>query len=139
MTSTHLQLLFSTAYILGGSPCSGKSTVAEMLSARYGFQYYKADDHESEHMQRARSHQQPVMFKYSKMNWDAIWSQTPEDLCSDELAHYHERFPFVLDDLQQLDAEDPVILEGAAFLPDLIHPYSVKPENVVFMIPTAEF
>jgi len=42
------------------------------------------------------------MFKYSKMNWDAIWSQTPEDLCSDELAYYYEGFPFVLDDLQQL-------------------------------------
>ena len=28
-------------YFIGGSPCSGKSTVAEMLSEKYGFYYYK--------------------------------------------------------------------------------------------------
>ena len=30
---------YSCAYILGDSPCSGKSTVVEMLSAQYGFHY----------------------------------------------------------------------------------------------------
>lgn len=31
-------------YILGGSPCSGKSTIAGMLQKEYGFYYYKVDD-----------------------------------------------------------------------------------------------
>jgi 2-phosphoglycerate kinase len=135
MANSYLQQLLSHAYILGGSPCSGKSTIAEMLSARYDLQYYKADDHESEHMQRSRSDQQPAMYRYSKMSWDRIWSQAPEKLFSDELAFYRERFPLILDDLKQLDADEPVILEGAALLPKLIRDHPVNPENAVFMSP----
>ena len=32
-------------YYLGGTPCSGKSTVAEALAPRYGLAHFKADDH----------------------------------------------------------------------------------------------
>ena len=136
---THLQTLFSQAYILGGSPCSGKSTVAEMLSTQYGFHYYKADDHDPEHMARAQADTQPIIYKYAHMGWDAIWSQSPEQLTADELTYYHERFPFILEDLSGLSLEKPVILEGAAFLPELVHPFLPKPEQVIFMIPTLEF
>ena len=31
-------------YILGGSPCSGKSTVAEILSRECGLTYFKVDE-----------------------------------------------------------------------------------------------
>lgn len=136
---SHLNNLFSHAYILGGSPCSGKSTIAEILSAKYGFQYYKADDHEVNHMQHSTLDLQPVMFKYSKMSWDMIWSQPAEKLLHDEIEYYRERFPFILNDLNQHHLETPVILEGAAFLPELIRQYPVKHENVIFMIPTVEF
>ena len=131
--------LFSRAYILGGSPCSGKSTIAEMLAAKYGFVYYKADDHDPAHMQLAKPDHQPVMFKASRMSWDEIWSRPPSELLQDELDYYRERFPFILDDLYQLELNKEVILEGAAFLPDLINPYAVNRENVVYMIPTVEF
>ena len=137
--NSNLQQLFSHAYLLGGSPCSGKSTIAEMLAAKYGFQYYKADDHEGNHIQRSTPDLQPVMFKYSRKSWDEIWSQTAEKLLHDEIKYYHERFPFILDDLNQLNLEPPVILEGAAFLPELIERYPVKHENMIFMIPTMEF
>ena len=139
MSTHHLQELFSRAYILGGSPCSGKSTLAEMLVAEYGFQYYKADDYESDHMKRSQPDAQPISYKYSQMKWDEIWSQSPEKLLADEMTYYHERFPFILDDLQQFKSEKPVILEGAAFLPELIQPFALKRDNVVYMIPALEF
>jgi hypothetical protein len=139
MPTPYIQTLFSHAYILGGSPCSGKSTIAEMLSIQYGFHYYKADDHETEHMSRAQSNSQPVMFQYSKMSWNEIWSQSTEKLLYDEFAYYHERFPFIIDDLSQLKLEVPIILEGAAFLPELIAQFPVNHKNVVFMIPTMDF
>jgi 2-phosphoglycerate kinase len=137
--NSHLQKLFSQAYVLGGSPCSGTSTIAEMLAAKYGFPYYKADDHDPAHMQRSQPDEQPVMFKISKMSWDEIWSRSPSELLNDELAYYHERFPFILDDLCQLGLEKPVLLEGAAFLPDLVNQYPVDRSHVVFMVPTMEF
>jgi adenylate kinase family enzyme len=136
---THLEALFSKAYILGGSPCSGKSTIAEILVARYGFQYYKADDHDPDHMQRSQPDRQPVMFKISKMSWDEIWSRSPSELLEDELTYYHERFPFILDDLGQLESQTPAVFEGAAFLPDLIVHCPVKSSHIVYMVPTTEF
>jgi len=135
----HLHRLFSNAYILGGSPCSGKSTIAEMLVAQYNLPFYKADDYETEHFRRSQPDHQPTMFRYSKLSWDQIWSQSPEKLFADEMIYYHERFPFVLDDLQKLATEQPVILEGAVFLPEFINRYRVRKENVLFMIPTWEF
>lgn len=138
MTS-HLEAIFSNAFVLGGSPCSGKSTIAEMLVAEYGFHYYKADDHDPEHMRRADAERQPVTFQFIQMSWNEIWSPAPEKQCHDELIYYRERFPFILDDLSQLDTEKPVILEGAAFLPELICSFPVRRENVVFMVPTLEF
>ncbi len=137
--NSHLQELFSQAYVLGGSPCSGKSTIAEMLVAKYGFVYYKADDHDPAHMQRCGPDKQPVMFKISTMSWDEIWSRSPSELLNDELAYYHERFPFILDDLCQLGLEKPVILEGAAFLPELVNQYPLRCTNVIYMVPTMEF
>lgn len=137
--NVHLQTLFSQAYVLGGSPCSGKSTIAEMLVAKYGFIHYKADDYDPAHLQRSQPDQQPVMFKISRMSWDEIWSRPPSELLNDELAYYHERFPFILDDLCQLELEKPVILEGAAFLPDLVNQYPMDCNHMVFMVPTAEF
>jgi len=138
MTS-HLEALFSKAFILGGSPCSGKSTTAEILAAKHGFQYYRADDHDRAHMQLARPDQQPIMCKISKMSWDEIWSRSPLELLKDEIAYYREGFSFILDDLNQFDLQSPAILEGAAFLPDLIHRYLVNHHRVVYMVPTIEF
>ena len=31
-------------YYIGGSPCCGKSTVAEMIAKKYNFEYLKVDD-----------------------------------------------------------------------------------------------
>ena len=31
-------------YYIGGSPCAGKSTVAEILSKKYNLYYFKVDD-----------------------------------------------------------------------------------------------
>jgi 2-phosphoglycerate kinase len=135
----HLQALFSQAYILGGSPCSGKSSIAEKLTALYGFHYYKVDDHDQEHLQRCQPDKQPVMFKYSRLSWNEIWSQPVLQLLADELTFARERFQFILEDLGRLGLEKPLLLEGAAILPELIEPYPLKHQNAVFMVPTPEF
>jgi len=31
-------------YYIGGSPCSGKSTIAEIAAEKYGLFYFKVDD-----------------------------------------------------------------------------------------------
>ena len=61
ITDLKTRKLFSQAYILGGSPCSGKSTYAERLLADFKLQYYKVDDHERDHSNRSNPSKYPVM------------------------------------------------------------------------------
>ena len=39
-------------YFIGGSPCSGKSTVAESLSDKYDLYYFKVDDYLNQYTNR---------------------------------------------------------------------------------------
>lgn len=73
------------------------------------------------------------------MSWDEIWSQPVEKQYVDELEYYRERFPFILDDLALLDTEKPILLEGAAFLPEMVCHWPVQRENVLYMVPTPSF
>ena len=133
-----LRRLFSHAYVLGGSPCSGKSTVAARLVAQYGLQSYKVDDYEQTHMARCTSGQ-PTMFRYATMRWDDIWMQPVAQQVDDEFAFYRERFTFILQDLAQMDPARPTLLEGAALLPALMRQCGVDPARVLYMVPTASF
>lgn len=134
-----MQRLFSHAYILGGSPCSGKSTIAERLSSAYQLPYYKVDDHEKEHADRCRPDRHPVMFRLSRMNWNDIWSRPVALQVQEEIEYYQDRFEMIIEDLEKIDPGRPIILEGVALVPDLIRPYGIAPERAIFMVPTKEF
>lgn len=132
-------MIFSEAYILGGSPCSGKSTIAEKLTSRFQFQYYKVDDFEQDHMSRCRPDRHPVMFRYSKMSWDEIWSRPPLVQVQEEFEFYRERFEMIIEDLLKVEPGTPIILEGAAYLPELLSKYSVNPNRLIYLVPTKAF
>ena len=131
--------LFSQAYILGGSPCSGKSTIAERLVAQYALQYYKVDDHEKDHANRCQPDRQPVMFAYAQRSWNEIWTRPVALQVEEEFAYYRERFALIVEDLEQYAVEQPLLLEGAAYLPELLKPYPVNPTRVLYMVPTKDF
>ena len=134
-----VQEVFAHAYVLGGAPCSGKSTLAEMLAARFPFLYYKVDDHDRQHAARSRPDRQPVMYKYSRMTCDEIWLRPVLEQVQDELSYYRERFEMIVADLERLAARQPVLLEGAALLPELIARYPIDRHRVVFLVPSDEF
>ena len=134
-----VQTLLSQAYILGGSPCSGKSTMAERLAVRYALQYYKVDDHEEAHARRCDPNRHPIMTAYAEMGWNDIWSRPVEFQVQEEFAYYRERFEMIVQDLTQYDPGKLLLLEGAAYFPDLIKLYGVNPQRVLFMVPTRAF
>lgn len=41
---------YSHVYWIGGSPCSGKSTIAEMITKDYGYTYYQCDLFNEKHV-----------------------------------------------------------------------------------------
>ena len=87
-----LTTILSNAYILSGSPCSGKSTMAEMLAGEFDFPYYKVDDHELAHMKRSHPERHPTMTEFSQRDWNEIWSRPVDIQVAEELAFYRERF-----------------------------------------------
>lgn len=53
-------------YIIGGSPCSGKSTVAEAIADKFGFYYFKVDDFLDEYIAAGAASGKPVCTKLTK-------------------------------------------------------------------------
>lgn len=134
-----LNILFSNAYILGGSPCSGKSTLAEMLSARFNLQYYKVDDHEREHVKRSHPDKHPTIYKVLKMSSNENFMRPVAEQVQEEFEFYRERFGMILEDLAAYDPGKPIILEGAAYLPELMAEIEMEPKRVLYLVPTKEF
>lgn len=134
-----LQSIFSSSFILGGSPCSGKSTIAERLSQDLDMTYYKVDDHIMRHLEKANPQEHPTMAAYGQMSWNEIWSRPVGLQVAEEFSYYTEQFPMILEDLMEFKSINTLIMEGAAFLPSLVHDWGVKPHQVLFMVPTKAF
>ena len=126
-------------YIIGGSPCSGKSSIAEHLATEYQLQVYKADDYEDEHPKRTDPQRHPVMTRYKDMGWNEIWSVPTAQAVRDLFAYYRERFALGLQDLAAFDPACPMLAEGFPFLPELIQPLGVDPAHAIFLVPTYDF
>lgn len=126
-------------YYIGCSPCSGKSTMAEMIAAKYGYCYYKLDDHLFDFMKMAAEHSKPRSANYFALSPDGIWLRSPEVQCEDEIGLYREMFEFFLSDIERLDISQPVIAEGAGFLPELMMQSGVDAGHYFCMVPTSDF
>lgn len=124
---------------LGGSPCSGKSSIAEMLAEKYGLHVYKCDDAFWEHAKRVDPVAHPTFHRLTHMTWDEIWVRPVAVQIADELACYREQFGMIVDDLLALPRSTPIIAEGAALLPDLVSDILSDRSRAVWVIPTEPF
>ena len=94
--SRQLGEILAQAYFLGGSPCSGKSTIAKTLATQYELDYYNVDDHYPDHVNRCDPHKHPTMYKITRMSWDKIWMRPVEF----QVQHYSQR-AFIQDILKE--------------------------------------
>ncbi len=125
-------------YYIGGSPCSGKSTVAEILSEKYGFYYYKLDDKLDEHMKLAAKRDKSRCKAYFAMTPEQIWMRNPRIQFEDEVNIYREIFEYALEDIEKLNVP-VVIAEGAGFLPELMKQIGVRKREDTCITPTRYF
>ena len=124
---------------VGGSPCSGKSSIVKILAERFGWQIYQCDYHFWAHQQRTDPDRHPAFHKLAGMSWDDIWMRPVEVLIEDELAIYHEEFEMIIDDLSNLPTEPPIVAEGAALLPDRVGPIVAGARQAIWVVPTEQF
>lgn len=119
-------------FYIGGSPCSGKSTVAEALAEQYGLTYFKVDDYLEDFISRGAAAGLPVCQRIMRMSADENWLRHPQAQCQEELDYYAEIAPFITDKLEELHAPR-IIAEGAAFLPclmkDAAHYIAITPSR----------
>ena len=121
-------------YYIGGSPCSGKSTVAEALAAHYNLPYFKVDDHLNGFTARGAAEGLPVCQRILQISADETWLRPPQTQCQEEMDFYREIFPFVMEKLAETNAPR-IITEGAAFLPCLM----TETAHYIAITPTREF
>jgi hypothetical protein len=124
-------------YVLGGSPCSGKSSIADRLAADFGLNYYKIDDYEQAHCQRCNAEQQPILFQYLQYTWNERWMRELNLQVEEEFTIARERWPMVLDDIQTL--KQPLLVEGASALPELVWSWIGPSSQVAYLVPEANF
>jgi 2-phosphoglycerate kinase len=124
---------------LGGSPCSGKSSIAGILAGEYGLHVYKCDDAFWEHAKRVDPVKQPIFHRLTQMTWDEIWMRPVAVQIADEFACYREQFGMIVDDLLAPPRSTPVVAEGAALLPELVSGLLRDRSRAVWVIPTEPF
>ena len=126
-------------YYIGGSPCCGKSTIAEKIKEAYGFQYYKVDDDLFNFIEKGAEDGDDWLKYISNMSLDQLWLRNPVTLNEESLITYNKLFPYFIDKVNQFDKNKPIITEGAAFLPYLINELGVDKSHYLYMVPTRKF
>jgi len=126
-------------YYLGGSPCSGKSTIAERLAERYSLHYFNCDAAFADHLQASDPVEQPTLHRLRTMTSDEIWLVPVADQLARVIAIYREEFSLLLADFRALPADQPILAEGAALLPELVVQDPTRAQHAAWIVPTAAF
>lgn len=121
---------------IGGSPCSGKSTIAEQISEKYGAYYYKVDDFVDEFIDMAAKKGYLACKNSVNRTPDEIWMREPLIQCEDEFRIYDEISEFVFGYLEKIDAGF-IVTEGAAYTPNVMGKCGKK--EYISIIPTPDF
>lgn len=126
-------------YFIGGSPCSGKSTVAQALSEKYDLQYFKVDDHLERYLKLGAADGKPCCTRAVQMSPEQNWMREPLVQCEEELSIYEEIFAYVLMDLENFGSQKNIITEGAAYLPVLAERQQIPFNRYLSITPTKDF
>ena len=124
---------------LGGSPCSGKSSISEIIASRFSLDVYRVDEAFESHAQRFDPLRHPALTKWSKSSWNQRWMQPVESLVQEVIACYREHFTLVLEDILSLPNRKSLLVEGTALLPAQVASVLSRQRRAIWLIPSADF
>ncbi|MFF7250947.1 hypothetical protein ACFZBU_44620 [Embleya sp. NPDC008237] len=126
---------------IGGGQWAGKSTVARLLAVRHCVTVYHYDHHDARaHNDRRIARRVRRGEPPAETDPDKVWVHpTPEEMATETLAGFPDRFEWALDDLRALVSGHPIIAEGWGLRPELVAPLVDSPRRMVVMVPTPEF
>ena len=105
-------------YLLGGRPCSGKTTIAYELGQKYNMDVKYLDVYAQELIDNSTP-KTPNIFSWKGISLTQAMNGSPEVLFDTYLNAYDEMTPFFLDMLSNLDSQK-IILEGAILTPKFV-------------------
>ena len=129
----------NTLYVLGGSPCSGKSAAAEELVKRYGCAYFKFDDYLDDFIRRGAARGNALLKRVLAMTPEQNWMRDPQAQCNEEWAIYEAIAPFAYNEIQRLGQKRPVLAEGAGLLPPLMSKKGLDARHACYVVPSKGF
>jgi 2-phosphoglycerate kinase len=124
---------------IGGSPCSGKTSIAELLAEQHGLPLYHVDEMFERHRQRVSLAVHPNLYKWTHTGWNSLWMQSGEVLLAEAIGCYREQFEMVVEDLAERGSEELVLAEGSSLLPGSVAKVMVGREQGIWIVPTEEF
>lgn len=134
---SYLKCQSKDIYYIGGSPCSGKSTIAAMLAEKYGLYYFKVDDFLEDYLKKGKLTGKPICTEQSNMTSEQLWMRAPETQNREELQLYKEIFGFIMADIS--DINSAIITEGASYLPELMCEIGVDKRHYINITPSFDF
>lgn len=128
-----------TIFWLGGSPCSGKSSIARILATRFNLDVYHVDEVFETHTQRLDPVHQPALAKWCESSWDERWMQPIDNLVQDVIGCYREHFTLIREDILEIPKRKSLLVEGTALLPRSVASMLTKRSHAIWIIPSADF
>ena len=123
-------------FYIGGSPCSGKSTIAELFAKEYGAYYFKVDDVLNDFIAVAAEKNCDACKTIVNLSADENRLRDPREQCEEEFSMYQEIKTLVFEKLESVESKF-IIAEGAAFTPEVTE--DVGYEHYLCVIPTPNF
>ena len=124
---------------LGGSPCSGKSTITDLLAERHDIAVYHVDDALYQQPARVDPKRHPALAAWMAASCDDRWLKPVDELLADAIACYAEHFSLILEDLNAMPTEQITLAEGTALLPHLVAILGTQPDHALWMTPLPSF
>lgn len=111
-------------FLLGGRPCSGKTTLADKLGEKLNIDVIHLDEFARDCIDNSTA-DHPNIHRWKECNLVELLEKEPANLLCDYINTYEEMLPFLLRKIDA-SAKQAAILEGAMLLPGLIDAFKNK-------------
>lgn len=125
-----------TLYLLGGRPCSGKSTFSLKLHEKTKYKYVNLDAFIDQLVEESTS-LKPELYKWKTLDMIEILQDEPEILFQDYIKLYDESLNDVLTLIND-DKHEHIILEGSFLLPKYISAFQKISKVIIVYIQTSD-
>lgn len=102
-------MIDSSVFFLLGCPCSGKTTVGNILAQKYNMFYFSGDDKRFDYYKFAEKEKHPFM----TMDTSNFWNWTLDEMVAWEKGVVAEQTSYILNDLKERSkSNDLILFEG---------------------------